>query len=307
MFLILLFYQLFATKSMMKDINLQEFCKELHIYEFGIAPWPLPENAKTILYETNPCPFTAADVEERLLGTTEFTPKSAIVCLFPYYVEYNGPSNLSRYTWGTDYHLVINEYLEKLIEKLQKMNTSAQFSIHCDTSPLADRYMAYLAGLGFYGKNNCFISPKWGSYVMIGTILTTLEFEPNTPLKQSCMGCNRCITACLGQCLGHEEFKYDTCKSYLTQKKGELTDREQHIIAKTPLVFGCDVCQEVCPHNQGIPATPIPEFQQIEPHIDIDELEMLTNKEFKAKYGHRAFSWRGKKILMRNQNIIEEK
>ena len=294
-------------KSTMKYINLQEICKELNIYEFGVASWPLPENAKSILYESNPCPFTAANVEERLLGTSLFTPKSAIVCLFPYYVEHNGPSNLSRYTWGTDYHLVINEYLEKLIEKLQKMNTSAQFSIHCDTSPLADRYMAYLAGLGFYGKNNCFISPKWGSYVVIGTILTTLEFEPNTPLEQSCMGCNRCITACLGQCLGHEEFKYDTCKSYLTQKKGELTDQEQHIIAKTPLLFGCDVCQEVCPHNQGIPTTPIPEFQQIEPHIDINELEMLTNKEFKAKYGHRAFSWRGKKILIRNQNIIEEK
>ena len=291
----------------MKDINLQEFCKELHIYEFGIAPWPLPDTAKDILYESNPCPFTAADVEERLRGTTEFTPKSAIVCLFPYYIEHSGPSNLSRYTWGTDYHLVINEYLDKLIEKLQKMNTSAQFSIHCDTSPLADRYMAYLAGLGFYGKNNCFISPKWGSYVMIGTILTTLEFEPNTPLGQSCMGCNRCITACLGQCLGHDEFKYDTCKSYLTQKKGDLTNEEETIIGKTPLVFGCDVCQEVCPHNQSIPATPIPEFQRVEPYIDINELETLTNKEFKAKYGNRAFSWRGKKILMRNQNIIEGK
>lgn len=291
----------------MKDINLQEFCKELHIYEFGIAPWPLPDTAKDILYESNPCPFTAADVEERLRGTTEFTPKSAIVCLFPYYVKHSGPSNLSRYTWGTDYHLVINEYLEKLIEKLQKINISAQFSIHCDTSPLADRYMAYLAGLGFYGKNNCFISPKWGSYVMIGTILTTLEFEPNTPLEQSCMGCNRCITACLGQCLGHDEFKYDTCKSYLTQKKGDLTNEEETIIGKTPLVFGCDVCQEVCPHNQNISATPIPEFQRVEPYIDINELETLTNKEFKAKYGNRAFSWRGKKILMRNQNIIEEK
>ena len=167
--------------------------------------------------------------------------------------------------------------------------------------------MAYLAGLGFYGKNNCFISPKWGSYVVIGTILTTLEFEPNTPLEQSCMGCNRCITACLGQCLGNHEFKYDTCKSYLTQKKGDLTTEEKQIIAKTPLVFGCDVCQDVCPHNKNIPTTPIPEFQKIEPHIDINELEMLTNKEFKAKYGHRAFSWRGKKILMRNQEIIEEK
>jgi len=291
----------------MKYINLQEICKELNIYEFGVASLPLPENAKSILYESNPCPFTAANVEERLLGTSLFTPKSAIVCLFPYYVEHKDPSNLSRYTWAKDYHLVINEYLKKLIEKLQIMNTDAQFSIHCDTSPLADRYMAYLAGLGFYGKNNCFISPKWGSYVVIGTILTTLELEPNTPLTQSCIGCNRCITACLGQCLGHDEFKFDTCKSYLTQKKGELTSEEEHIIAKTPLVFGCDVCQEVCPHNKDIPTTPIPEFQSVEPYIDIDELDSLTNKEFKAKYGHRAFSWRGKKILMRNQEIIESK
>ena len=291
----------------MKYINLQEICKELNIYEFGVASWPLPENAKSILYESNPCPFTAANVEERLLGTSLFTPKSAIVCLFPYYVEHKDPSNLSRYTWATDYHLVINEYLKKLIEKLQIINADAQFSIHCDTSPLADRYMAYLAGLGFYGKNNCFISPKWGSYVVIGTILTTLELEPDTPLTQSCMECNRCITACLGQCLGHDEFKFDTCKSYLTQKKGELTSEEEHIIAKTPLVFGCDVCQEVCPHNKDIPTTPIPEFQSVEPYIDIDELDSLTNKEFKAKYGHRAFSWRGKKILMRNQEIIESK
>ena len=262
----------------MKYINLQEICKELNIYEFGVASWPLPENAKSILYESNPCPFTAANVEERLLGTSLFTPKSAIVCLFPYYVEHKDPSNLSRYTWATDYHLVINEYLKKLIEKLQIINTDAQFSIHCDTSPLADRYMAYLAGLGFYGKNNCFISPKWGSYVVIGTILTTLELEPDTPLTQSCMGCNRCITACLGQCLGLDEFKFDTCKSYLTQKKGELTSEEEHIIAKTPLVFGCDVCQEVCPHNKDISTTPIPEFQSVEPYIDIDELESLTNK-----------------------------
>lgn len=292
---------------MMKDIHLHELCKELHIYEVGIAPWPLPDNAKSILYETEPCPFTAANIEDRLLGTSEFVPNSAIVCLFPYYVEHSEPSNLSRYTWATDYHLVINEYLEKLIKELQKMNSSAQFSIHCDTSPLADRYMAYLAGLGFYGKNNCFISPKWGSYVVIGTILTTLELEPNMPLNQSCMECNRCITACLGQCLGHDEFKYDTCKSYLTQKKGDLTEEEKTIIGKTPLIFGCDVCQEVCPHNQNIPTTPIPEFQHVEPYIDIKELNTLTNKEFKAKYGNRAFAWRGKKILMRNQTIIEKK
>ena len=106
--------------------------------------------------------------------------------------------------------------------------------------------------------------------------------------------------------MNDDEFNYATCKSYLTQKKGDLTDDEQAIIKKSPLVFGCDVCQEVCPHNKDLPTTPIIEFQSIEPYVDIPELESMTNKEFKAKYGHRAFSWRGKKILIRNQEYINK-
>lgn len=124
---------------------------------------------------------------------------------------------------------------------------------------------------------------------------------------ESCIGCNRCITSCLGQCLGNNGFSYATCKSYLTQKKGDLTDTERAIIGKTPLIFGCDVCQEVCPHNKNLPTTPIVEFQSIEPVVDTSELKSLTNKEFKAKFGHRAFSWRGKKILIRNHEIIDSK
>jgi len=238
------------------------------------------------------------------MGTPDFMPRSAIVCLFPYHVPYSGATNLARYTWATDYHLVVTDYLQRLVDELSSTNPSELFSIHCDTSPLADRYMAYLAGLGFYGKNKCFINPIWGSYIVIGTVLTTLEFEPNTPMTETCLGCNRCITSCLGQCLDGNEFNYATCKSYLTQKKGDLTDDEQAIIRKSPLLFGCDVCQEVCPHNKDLPTTPIIEFQSIEPYVDVDELESMTNKEFKAKHGHRAFSWRGKKILIRNQEYI---
>ena len=291
---------------MTNNIKLQEVCKQLHIPVVGTTSWPLPREAREILRESNPCPFTAADLEERLTGTSEFMPRSAIVCLFPYHVAHEGPTNLSRYTWATDYHLVVTDYLQRLVDELKTNTPDALFSIHCDTSPLADRYMAYLAGLGFYGKNKCFINPTWGSYIVIGTVLTTLEFEPNTPMSDTCVGCNRCISSCLGQCLNDDEFNYATCKSYLTQKKGDLTDDEQSIIKKSPLVFGCDVCQEVCPHNKDLPTTPIIEFQSIEPYVDITELESMTNKEFKAKYGHRAFSWRGKKILIRNQEYISK-
>lgn len=289
---------------MTNNIKLQEVCKQLHIPVVGTTSWPLPIEAREILQESNPCPFTAADIDERLIGTADFMPRSAIVCLFPYHVAYEGPTNLSRYTWATDYHLVVTDYLQRLVNELKTTAPDASFSIHCDTSPLADRYMAYLAGLGFYGKNKCFINPTWGSYIVIGTVLTTLEFEPNTPMADACVGCNRCITSCLGQCLNDTEFNYATCKSYLTQKKGDLTDDERAIIRKSPLLFGCDVCQEVCPHNKDLPTTPIIEFQSIEPYVDVDELESMTNKEFKAKYGHRAFSWRGKKILIRNHEYI---
>lgn len=292
---------------MTNNIKLQEVCKQLHIPVVGITSWPLPNEARQILCESNPCPFTAADLDERLMGTPDFMPRSAIVCLFPYHVPYSGATNLARYTWATDYHLVVTDYLQRLVDELSSTNPGELFSIHCDTSPLADRYIAYLAGLGFYGKNKCFINPIWGSYIVIGTVLTTLEFEPNTPMTETCLGCNRCISACLGKCLDHNEFKYDTCKSYLTQKKGDLTDDEQSIVGKSPLVFGCDVCQEVCPHNKDLPTTPIVEFQSIEPYVDIEELESISNKEFKAKYGHRAFSWRGKKILIRNNKYIDSK
>ena len=292
---------------MTNNIKLQEVCKQLHIPVVGTTSWPLPNEARQILCESNPCPFTAADLDERLMGTPDCIPRSAIVCLFPYHVPYSGATNLARYTWATDYHLVVTDYLQRLVDELSSTNPSELFSIHCDTSPLADRYMAYLAGLGFYGKNKCFINPIWGSYIVIGTVLTTLEFEPNTPMTETCLGCNRCISACLGKCLDHNEFKYDTCKSYLTQKKGDLTNNEQSIIKKSPLVFGCDVCQEVCPHNKDLPTTPIVEFQSIEPYVDIEELESISNKEFKSKYGHRAFSWRGKKILIRNNKYIDSK
>ena len=82
--------------------------------------------------QSNPCPFTAADIDERLIGTTDFMPHSAIVCLFPYHVPHEGPTNLSRYTWATDYHLVVTDYLQRLVDELKTTAPDAVSYTHLD-------------------------------------------------------------------------------------------------------------------------------------------------------------------------------
>lgn len=292
---------------MMKLEILQTYATQLGIPAVGVAPYPLPIQALPYITEQHPCPFTTGSGSERLAMDLPFTGKSAIVCLFPYYVPYNGPSNISRYTWGEDYHLVIHRYLERFALLLQETEPSMQFSLHCDTSPLADRLLAYYAGLGFFGVNRSFINPTWGSYVLIGTIVTDLDLPPATPMNQSCAQCRACVRQCPGRALSEHSFSFSTCKSYLTQRKGELSEQEIDILRDSPLIFGCDICQDVCVHNRHIPTTPIPEFQHIEPMLDVDSIHEMTNRQFKESYGHRAFSWRGKGILLRNHDYITNK
>ncbi len=287
--------------------QIKSVATSLGIEAIGVAPWPLPKEASLHLQEEHPCPFTAGTLEERLSGNSRIqSPKSAIVCLFPYYTDTTDNTNLARYTWGQDYHLIVPQYLEKIIAHLQTKHPEYEYEIHCDTSPLADRYVAYQAGLGFFGRNQCLIHPTLGSFTVIGTILTDLPLPTNTPLTQSCLNCGHCIAACPGSALTEEGFSFTTCKSYLTQKKGDLSTEEEAIIAKTPLIFGCDICQNVCPHNQSLKSTPLPEFQQVEPWLAVEKLQDITNKEFKSQFGHRSFAWRGKKILLRNQHIIDK-
>lgn len=293
------------NKNMITRQIIETLTTQLHIPAFGIAPWPLPADAKQYIHTDNPCPFTSGTLEERLTGNTQIAAQSAIVCLFPYFME-APTSNLPKYAWAKDYHLVVKEYLTTLGTALQELDNTVQFEVHCDTSPLADRYMAYLAGLGVFGRNRSLINPQWGSYTSIGTLLTTIPLEPNHPMEGTCLSCNRCVMACPGQSLGQKDFHFETCKSYLTQKKGELTDEEKKILQKSPLIWGCDICQDVCPHNNNVPLTPIKEFQHIEPVLAKEDLQDLTNRQFKAAYGHRAFAWRGKATLLRNFTIIED-
>ena len=275
----------------------------------GIMSCPISPLLLEKLSSNGPVPFVPEDIcrrisPENLLPGT----KSIIVILFPYAYPKEEPANIALYARTKDYHKIVRSYLEKIIEKIKEIYPEEDFYAVSDTSPLADRWLAYQAGLGFFGRNHCLIHPIYGSYFTIGSLLTTLSLSPDKPILSECGNCRRCIDACPGKCLTPEKFNPWQCKSYLTQKKGPLTPDEEKIIRKTPLIFGCDECQKYCPFNENAKLSPLPEMRQDRiPVLSKDQISSLSNRGFLKQYKDYAFSWRGKQILLRNMDIIEKK
>lgn len=227
--------------------------------------------------------------------------KVCIVALFPYFCGYTEGSNLSIYTHGVDYHIVTKSILSSVAENIGLTD----YEIHSDIGPEVERTLAVDAGIAFVGKNGMAINHKYGSYFFIGYIACNADLPLSEPCNQSCMNCNMCINACPGGALG-EEFSCDRCLSAITQKKGELSRWERDLVSRNSTIFGCDICQKVCPHNRDVVYTPIPEFKENRiTNLTLKELEGLTNKTFKEKYGNRAFAWRGKAVLERNLKLTE--
>lgn len=228
-----------------------------------------------------------------------FDAKTAIVVALGYYV--NRPSgNISRYAWGKDYHIVAKDKMGPIVEFLRAEGFMAES--FADVGTLNERTLAKLSGIAFIGKNRMAINDKLGSYSFIGYVLTDCVIEPDKENTNSCMGCGKCISACPLGAISEDCFDAEKCLSYISQKKGDLDDVEANALAKSGKIWGCDICQEVCPHNQGIAETEIDEFRSdliSELHID-----NMTNSEFKNKYGNRAFAWRGKNVILRNQKYV---
>lgn len=235
-------------------------------------------------------------------GDMPLDTKTIIVCLFSYY---NGKrrGNISRYAQGKDYHKVAIEKMQGIKEYLEKNNFWTE--AYSDTGSLNERLLAYLSGTAFCGKNRMMINDRLGSYFFIGYVLTNCELECDAVRDKTCMECGKCIQACPAHALDSDEFAEKKCLSYVTQKKGELTEAEQNLIKKTGFIWGCDICQEVCPHNRGIEVTNIDEFKN-DLIIDLKLPENVSNREFKRLYQDRAFAWRGKGVLVRNEEIIKK-
>lgn len=182
--------------------------------------------------------------------------------------------------------------------------TADNFRICVDTAPLLERYWAVRSGLGFIGRNHLLIVPGYGSYVLLGSIITTVEFASTTPNNGSCLGCNRCIAACpvnaLSEFLPH---KSNRCLSYLTiEYRGEYpegTDLHGRL-------YGCDICQQVCPHNKYSTPTTIAEFAPREAlrELSPEQAIHLSQSEFSTIMRHSAIKRTKLVGLQRNARCI---
>lgn len=228
---------------------------------------------------------------------------SVLVAAYPYYAGPR-PGNLSLYARGEDYHRVLIRHLTPVCHFLSAEYPGYQFLPAADNSPLPEREAAWGAGLGLRGEHGLLILPPYGSYVFLGTILTDapLAFPPARPAPP-CEGCGACRAACPTGALG-DPFQEGRCLSHLTQKKGVLPEEEQALLAAHDLIWGCDCCQRVCPHNREAALSPLAEFRaDLMDDLAPEQLEGLSNRTFQAAYGERAFAWRGPAVLRRNLGL----
>ena len=226
---------------------------------------------------------------------------SVLVCLFPYYTGEHKERNISRYAMVTDYHMIAGEYLNRFCKALQEVFPQNQFEPFTDNSPIREVSAAFHAGLGRRGKNGLILHPKYGSYVFIGEVVTDLVLQPDQPLNPGeCIGCRKCQKVCpQGALQSDGSVCLERCRSHITQKKGELTDWEIGQIQDGRLIWGCDICNDVCPMNQEAKVlTPVPEF--LESAVAVLDAQ-IAERLLKT----RAYNYRGKKTILRNIQLLE--
>ncbi len=224
--------------------------------------------------------------------------RSVVVCVInyntahPYSVEVSDPERgwISRYAWSLeDYHDSVLRRLREVEEKLRKTcgeQTAIETRAYVDTGPVVERVYAKYAGVGWLGKNTCLINQKIGSWLFLGVIVTSLDLTPDLRVPDRCGTCTRCIEACPTQALiAPYELDSNKCISYLTiEKRGAIPEELRSGMGRQ--VFGCDICQDVCPWNQKAPSTDKPAFQAREGLVNpaLAWLAEISEEEFREKF-----------------------
>ena len=296
--------------------ELIEFCKTLGLDVVGFTKCRVFEELRDF-YEFRKNnnldnEFEESDIEKRINPMHYMEEGKTIISIaFPYFHGNDFLGNgFSLYTMGSDYHHVVGAYLKKICDFIEEQGGKALHFV--DSNTLPERYIAYLSGIGFIGKNNMLITKKYGSYVFLGEIITDLVMEPDFSYEErnfslinnfkECKECEICYVECPTKAINRNKKNCNICMSYITQKK-DIEDK--FIKLMNGRIFGCDSCQTSCPYNENVEFSSIEEFKAKDfmSSIDTNSIISLTNGSFKETFKTTSCGWRGKNTLIRNALI----
>jgi epoxyqueuosine reductase len=230
-------------------------------------------------------------------------------CGHPYSTERHDATRgeVARYAWSRDYHHVIGERLDALLAWMTERNPDPfDARAYVDTGPVQERVYAQYAGVGWIGKNTCVINPELGSWLLLGVIISSLPLEPDAPSLDQCGTCTLCLEACpTGAFAAPHELDATKCLSFLTvEYRGSIPEAQRAAIGNH--LFGCDVCQEVCPWNAAPVNTVDPSWSSRQ-HLNLTSLIDLwrrSDEELAAFIGDTAMTRAGVKGLRRNIAVV---
>jgi epoxyqueuosine reductase len=245
------------------------------------------------------------DVDKVLPGA-----KSVVSTALNYFVDVRhseevSVGKISRYAWGDDYHIVMTARLEELLAHVQVLEPGIKGKVYVDTGPVMDKVWAAKAGLGWQGKHTNLITKEFGSWVFLGEILLDCELEYAVPVADACGTCTACIDACPTGAIV-EPYVLDSakCISYLTiEHRGEISkDLGRRLEG---WIYGCDICQDVCPWNRFEKPTETKEFAPRDGNLspDLNQITGLTKKEFNERYRRSPIKRTKREGLVRNAEL----
>jgi epoxyqueuosine reductase len=258
-----------------------------------------------------------ADAVARRADVRELLPpaRSVIVVGMNYCAEptlssspspYKGEGKVARYAWGDDYHQVIAGKLKQLATFIQaEVGHAIAHKICVDASAMLEREWAVRAGLGWIGKNTMLINPRAGSWFLLGELLLDLDLDYDKPFTADhCGTCTRCIEACPTQCiLPGRDLDASRCVSYLTiELRGDIPRDLQPSVGDW--IFGCDLCQAVCPWNRFARPTTEPAFAPRNATLDLSELAAMSEETFRARFAHSPLRRAKREGLLRTAAIV---
>lgn len=258
--------------------------------------------------------YTASRIERGTRPDWLLSEARSIISLaLPYYVGDVATESIrsgephgivSRYAWGRDYHNVLRKKLRALVSFLESQHASARF--FADTGPILDRAAAFRAGVGWYGKSTMILTEEQGTWVFLAEIITDLKLEYSKPLKKNCGSCTRCIDACpTGAIVAPYQVDARRCIAYLTiENRGGIPHELRSQIGTR--VFGCDICQDVCPVNRYPEANGDADFQPrpgVGPTMPLLPLLEISEEEFRRRFQGTPLM-RAKRLGLRRNAIV---